>query len=88
MTKRYKCWLYVNLIVEQTNGELDREMMQNAYSDIECVSEPLGQWQAISYDTKQSQFRSHFFNVWFAEQFFVWFPLSRSYMWTVHKLHY
>jgi hypothetical protein len=62
MTKRYKCWLYINLIVEQANRELVREMMQNAYSDAECVLAPLGQWQAISYDKEQSQLRPHFCN--------------------------
>lgn len=63
MTKGYKCWLYVSLIVEQTNRELVIEMMQNAYSDTECVSAPLGQWQAISCDTEQSQLHTLFTTV-------------------------
>jgi len=88
MTKRYKCWLCVNLIVKQANSELVIEMMQNAYSDTECVSAPLGQWQAISYDTEQSQFHTLFYNGWLPEHFFVLLPLSRSYVKAVHKLRH
>jgi hypothetical protein len=88
MTNRYKCWLYVNLIVEQANRELVREMMQSVYNDTECVSAPLGQWQAISCDTKQPLFRSHFCNGWFTDHFFVWLIMSRSYVWAVYKLRY
>jgi len=62
--------------------------MQSAYNDAECVSAPLGQWQAISYDTEQPPFRSHFCNGCFTDHFFVWLTLSPSYVWAVHKLRY